>query len=188
MAVHNHGPDDPANPFCGESMVGGKLTGECLKSESQASVRAVLTEALSEALKRLWTDPEDAADQAAWDALPGKLADAVASLPGVAVIQLPEPDDDHGDGIAFWTAQEVGVADGMVVARFDPGNEVIYYEPSEAWKVASALAAAAVVATGEEACQHRSTQIIGPESSDGRGEWYQECTQCGYVTATGIDL
>jgi len=33
MAVHNHGPDDPAHPFCGESMVGGKLTGECLKSE-----------------------------------------------------------------------------------------------------------------------------------------------------------
>lgn len=56
-------------------------------------LRAVLTEALSEALKRLWTDPEDAADQADWDALPGKLADAVASLPGVAVIQLPKPDE-----------------------------------------------------------------------------------------------
>ncbi|AVP41823.1 hypothetical protein SEA_SPIKEBT_59 [Mycobacterium phage SpikeBT] len=54
-------------------------------------LRAVLTEALSEALKRLWTDPEDAADQADWDALPGKLADVIASLPGVAVIQLPEP-------------------------------------------------------------------------------------------------
>lgn len=39
-----------------------------------------------------------------------------------------------------------------------------------------------------DVCQHRSTQIIGPESSDGRGEWHQECTQCGYVTATGIDL
>ncbi|ALA48205.1 hypothetical protein PBI_SHIFA_10 [Mycobacterium phage Shifa] len=113
-------------------------------------LRAVLTEALSEALKRLWTDPEDAADQAAWDALPGKLADAVASLPGVAVIQLPEPDADHGDGIAFWTAQEVGVADGMVVARFDPGNEAIYYEPSEAWETVAALAAAAVVAAGKE--------------------------------------
>jgi len=79
------------------------------------------------------------------------VADVIASLPGVAVIQLPEPDADHGDGIAFWTAQEVGVADGMVVARFDPGNEAIYYEPSEAWETVAALAAAAVVATGEEA-------------------------------------
>ncbi|AAN16666.1 hypothetical protein MOMOMIXON_5 [Mycobacterium phage MoMoMixon] len=76
--------------------------------------------------------------------------EALASLPGVAVIQLPEPDDDHGDGIAFWTAQEVGVADGMVVARFDPGNEAIYYEPSEAWETVAALAAAAVVAEGED--------------------------------------
>ncbi|AXN53240.1 hypothetical protein PBI_HARLEY_78 [Mycobacterium phage Harley] len=77
-------------------------------------------------------------------------ADVIASLPGVAVIQLPEPDDDHGDGIAFWTAQEVGVADGMVVARFDPGNEAIYYEPSEAWETVAVLAAAAVVAEGED--------------------------------------
>ncbi|AER14119.1 hypothetical protein FGG38_gp75 [Mycobacterium phage DotProduct] len=45
-------------------------------------LRAVLTEALSEALKRLWTDPEDAADQADWDALPGKLADADYQNPG----------------------------------------------------------------------------------------------------------
>jgi len=45
------------------------------------------------------------------------VADVIASLPGVAVIQLPEPDDDHGDGIAFWTAQEVGVADGQEVVR-----------------------------------------------------------------------
>ncbi|AXC35266.1 hypothetical protein SEA_CLIFTON_72 [Mycobacterium phage Clifton] len=76
--------------------------------------------------------------------------DVLDAVPGVAVIQLPEPDADHGDGIAFWTAQEVGVADGMVVARFDPGNEAIYYEPSEAWETVAALAAAAVVATGEE--------------------------------------
>ncbi|AEK07867.1 hypothetical protein FDI59_gp096 [Mycobacterium phage Yoshi] len=37
-------------------------------------------------------------------------------------------------------------------------------------------------------CQHQSTRVIGPTSPDGRGEWHQECTQCGYVTATGVDL
>ncbi|AEK10570.1 hypothetical protein SEA_AJAY_76 [Mycobacterium phage Ajay] len=119
-------------------------------------LRAVLTEALEDELTG-WTIGDgyyksqvpfhEAREMA--DTLVGILL----SLPGVAVIQLPEPDDDHGDGIAFWTAQEVGVADGMVVARFDPGNEAIYYEPSEAWKVTSALAAAAAaaMATGEEA-------------------------------------
>ncbi|ACU41259.1 hypothetical protein ET08_12 [Mycobacterium phage ET08] len=108
-------------------------------------LRAVLTEALSRSYYRIVGSSSDCRVD------PGEiLADALLSLPGVAVIQLPEPDDDHGDGIAFWTAQEVGVADGMVVARFDPGNEAIYYEPSEAWETVAALAAAAVVATGKE--------------------------------------
>lgn len=62
---------------------------------------------------------------------------------GYGVVKLPKPDDDHGDGIAFWTDQEVGVADGMVVARFDPGNEAIYYNPTVAKDLASALLAAA---------------------------------------------
>ncbi|AEJ94276.1 hypothetical protein ALICE_12 [Mycobacterium phage Alice] len=108
-------------------------------------LRAVLTEALSRSYYRIVGSSSDCRVD------PGEiLADALLSLPGVAVIQLPEPDADHGDGIAFWTAQEVGVADGMVVARFDPGNEAIYYEPSEAWETVAALAAAAVVATGKE--------------------------------------
>ncbi|QAX93777.1 hypothetical protein SEA_SHELOB_17 [Mycobacterium phage Shelob] len=108
-------------------------------------LRAVLTEALSRSYYRIVGSSSDCRVD------PGEiLADALLSLPGVAVIQLPEPDADHGDGIAFWTAQEVGVADGMVVARFDPGNEAIYYEPSEAWETVAALAAAAVVATGRE--------------------------------------
>ncbi|QGJ93714.1 hypothetical protein SEA_HANNACONDA_73 [Mycobacterium phage Hannaconda] len=109
-------------------------------------LRAVLTEALGRSYYRIVGSSSDCRVD------PGEiLADALLSLPGVAVIQLPEPDADHGDGIAFWTAQEVGVADGMVVARFDPGNEAIYYEPSEAWETVAALAAAAAVATGEEA-------------------------------------
>ncbi|AEN79639.1 hypothetical protein PLEIONE_15 [Mycobacterium phage Pleione] len=108
-------------------------------------LRAILTEALSRSYYRIVGSSSDCRVD------PGEiLADALLSLPGVAVIQLPEPDADHGDGIAFWTAQEVGVADGMVVARFDPGNEAIYYEPSEAWETVAALAAAAVVATGRE--------------------------------------
>lgn len=73
------------------------------------------------------------------------LADVLLALPGVAVIQLPEPDDDHGDGIAFWTDQEVGVADGMVVARFDPGNDAIHYEPTVAKTLGITLYAAAVL-------------------------------------------
>ncbi|AYD83494.1 hypothetical protein SEA_FUDGETART_14 [Mycobacterium phage FudgeTart] len=108
-------------------------------------LRAILTEALSRSYYRIVGSSSDCRVD------PGEiLADALLSLPGVAVIQLPEPDADHGDGIAFWTAREVGVADGMVVARFDPGNEAIYYEPSEAWETVAALAAAAVVATGRE--------------------------------------
>ncbi|QOP65035.1 hypothetical protein I5H38_gp75 [Mycobacterium phage Firehouse51] len=119
-------------------------------------LRAVLTEALSEALKRLWTDPEDAADQADWDALPGKLADAVASLPGVAVIQLPEPYFVHSatddvNGYADWEYPHGSIAatdDGTIM-----WGKWHITDPEKVRAAAAALlaaAAAAVVATGEE--------------------------------------
>ncbi|ACE79810.1 hypothetical protein KBG_62 [Mycobacterium phage KBG] len=114
-------------------------------------LRAVLTEALSEALKRLWTDPEDAADQADWDALPGKLADAVASLPGVAVIQLPEPcnplSEWHSHCLGAWPT---GFNEDPVSAWPDP--EVIaspdgeMMSPERARGYAAALLAAAAAA------------------------------------------
>ncbi|AFL47990.1 hypothetical protein AVANI_86 [Mycobacterium phage Avani] len=108
-------------------------------------LRAVLTEALSEALKRLWTDPEDAADQADWDALPGKLADVIASLPGVAVIQLPEPEVIQGeprwnDG-NVWTGGSRKVRAYLGDARMTAAS---------ARELAADLLAAAVVAEGED--------------------------------------
>ncbi|AEL97677.1 hypothetical protein SEA_NUEVOMUNDO_7 [Mycobacterium phage NuevoMundo] len=115
-----------------------------------SELRDVLTEALVEASYDYWYEKQTLGVDSRGKDVCAYLVDRLLSLPSVAVIQLPEPDDDHGDGIAFWTAQEVGVADGMVVARFDPGNEAIYYEPSEAWETVAALAAAAVVAEGED--------------------------------------
>ncbi|QBI98707.1 hypothetical protein SEA_BOBBY_75 [Mycobacterium phage Bobby] len=121
-------------------------------------LRAVLTEALSEALNRLWTDPEDAADQADWDALPGKLADVITSLPGVAVIQLPDemtdrtnvaekircqPMWEHQGSWATVEGDEVEFeADNQMVCGIIPVNSV----PG----LVSVLAAAAVVAEGED--------------------------------------
>lgn len=71
---------------------------------------------------------------------------------GWELVKLPKPDDDQGDGIAFWTEQEVGVADGMVVARFDPGgNEAIYFDPAVAYAAAVALLAAARVVGATDA-------------------------------------
>ncbi|AXC34982.1 hypothetical protein SEA_SANDALPHON_74 [Mycobacterium phage Sandalphon] len=125
-------------------------------------LRAVLTEALSEALKRLWTDPEDAADQADWDALPGKLADVIASLPGVVVIQLPEPyfeatGDEFENGRKDYAFGDVSVfADGEI-HLFGAVWETAAIEEFAAGILAAvaeskrAAAAAAVVATGEEA-------------------------------------
>ncbi|ACI12695.1 hypothetical protein DOROTHY_81 [Mycobacterium phage Dorothy] len=111
-------------------------------------LRAVLTEALSEALKRLWTDPEDAADQADWDALPGKLADVIASLPGVAVIQLPDEAEIRARHISFGRG-----ADCECCPPWIKDEDIdIEYSVSEAREFAAALlAAAAVVAAGEEA-------------------------------------
>ena len=37
-------------------------------------------------------------------------------------------------------------------------------------------------------CPHANTMVCGPTSLDGAGEWHEECTQCGYVIATGLDL
>ncbi|QPX62778.1 hypothetical protein SEA_PLUMBUS_81 [Mycobacterium phage Plumbus] len=171
MAVHNHGPDDPANPFCGESMVGGKLTGECLKSESQASVRAVLTEALGKHhIYYLMGEDADRCTGCKWrgnglDEFEGHLADVIASLPGVAVIQLPEPnstryEDDEfppADRLAWWCPGSLfgisqwGYPNEVQIAYngepFEPVNII------EARFIAAALlaaAAAAVVAAGEE--------------------------------------
>ncbi|AIW02471.1 hypothetical protein AVV73_gp079 [Mycobacterium phage CaptainTrips] len=127
-------------------------------------LRAVLTEALSEALKRLWTDPEDAADQAAWDALPGKLADVIASLPGVAVTQLPEPDRTDNDAQTFYADYGIRVdnsvsgREGRIWTDFGLGTEfkcemnaagAMWW--AKMFAAASLAAAAAVVATGEEA-------------------------------------
>ncbi|WNM74062.1 hypothetical protein SEA_LUNABLU_82 [Mycobacterium Phage LunaBlu] len=117
-------------------------------------LRAVLTEALSEALKRLWTDPEDAVDQADWDALPGKLADVIASLPGVAVIQLPEPDVDEYGNTTFADGTVVTFKDGWTQLRLeDIGRDDCYDWDDDQLRDfgAALLAAAAVVATGEEA-------------------------------------
>lgn len=108
-----------------------------------ADLKTVLTETLRQHL---------ACDCGEWaedmDETVEHLADVLLGLSGVAVTQLPEPDDNHGDGIAFWTDQEVGVADGMVVARFDPGSEAIYYEPRAAKALAAALLAAGVFSEG----------------------------------------
>lgn len=98
---------------------------------------------------------DDAYLHGAWNSRPNVEPQAVLDAlreAGWALTALPKPDDDQGDGIAFWTDQEVGVADGMVVARFDPGNEAIYYEPDAAKALATALlaAAAAVSQDGEQ--------------------------------------
>lgn len=60
------------------------------------------------------------------------------------IVELPEPDDDHRDGIAFWwQSAEVGASDGMVITRLDPGSESIWLNPEVARNVAAALLAAA---------------------------------------------
>ncbi|TDZ92105.1 hypothetical protein [Mycobacteroides salmoniphilum] len=54
-------------------------------------------EALSEALGRLWTEPEDDRDAADWKALPSRLLDALKAN-GFAVVELPiQRIDAYGD-------------------------------------------------------------------------------------------
>ncbi|AIM51027.1 hypothetical protein SEA_MODRAGONS_83 [Mycobacterium phage Modragons] len=84
--------------------------------------------------------------------------DNIASLPGVAVIQLPEPSyvDEPEAGMkgvgfnggprdAHLSERGVYAYDGMVYDQWDGVT------PADALKVAGWWAAAAVVATGEEA-------------------------------------
>ncbi|ALA48615.1 hypothetical protein POPTART_69 [Mycobacterium phage PopTart] len=115
-------------------------------------LRAVLTEALSEALNRLWTDPEDAADQADWDALPGKLADVIVSLPGVAVIQLPEPTHSGTVSTSFrrataWSRIPQARGESRLITLDDPGRCM---SATEARTLAADLIAAAAVVAEEE--------------------------------------
>jgi hypothetical protein len=78
--------------------------------------------------------------------------DALLSLPGIAITQLPTPDDDHHDGIAFWwQSADVGVSDGMVLAKFDPGTESLWFYPELARDIAGALLAAAAAAEADHA-------------------------------------
>jgi hypothetical protein len=63
---------------------------------------------------------------------------------GFAIVELPEPDDDHHDGIAFWwQSAEVGANGDMVITQLDPGSEAIWFNPDVARGVAAALLAAA---------------------------------------------
>lgn len=72
---------------------------------------------------------------------------ALLSLPGIAIVELPEPDDD---GIAFWwQAAVVGVDDGAVVTALDPDSEQVWLSPEVARTYAAALLAAANTAEAE---------------------------------------
>ncbi|ACI12385.1 gp74 [Mycobacterium phage Fruitloop] len=115
-------------------------------------LRAVLTEALSRSYYRIVGSSSDCRVD------PGEiLADAVLSLPGVAVIQLPEPsyvDEPEAGmkGVGFnggpqdthLSERGVYVHDGLVYDQWDGVT------PADALKVAGWWAAAAVVAAGEE--------------------------------------
>lgn len=68
---------------------------------------------------------------------------------GYAVVALPKPDDDHGDGIAFWWSQQrddVGAVDGLVVVRSELGDS--HHDTDDARALAAALLAAAEAAGG----------------------------------------
>ncbi|AER49993.1 hypothetical protein CM00_gp63 [Mycobacterium phage Kugel] len=115
-------------------------------------LRAVLTEALQRAHYRIVGGSSDCRVD------PGEiLADAVLSLPGVAVIQLPEPYFVHSatddvNGYADWEYPHGSIAttdDGTIM-----WGKWHITDPEKVRAAAAALlaaAAAAVVAAGEEA-------------------------------------
>ncbi|AIM40481.1 hypothetical protein PBI_ESTAVE1_91 [Mycobacterium phage Estave1] len=75
------------------------------------------------------------------------VADALRSLPGVAVIQLPEP--QRTEPTSQWFDGTVWATPGSNKVRCELEDHRLF--ASEALELSAALAAAAVVATGEEA-------------------------------------
>ncbi|AWN05001.1 hypothetical protein I5H21_gp078 [Mycobacterium phage Byougenkin] len=168
MAVHNHGPDDPANPFCGESMVGGKLTGECLKTESRASgLRDVLTEAqrdeIAKAISahRLWNGRCEACGETSRHEsrhMADAAVEVLASLPGVAVIQLPDEMTDRTNVAEkirrqpMWEHQGSWATVEGDEVEFEADNQMVcgIIRVNSVPGLVSVLAAAAAVAEGED--------------------------------------
>lgn len=75
------------------------------------------------------------------------LADTLLSIPGIAITELPEADDVHNDGIAFWWKDaEVGVDREMVIARLEPGADGTWINAESARSLAAVLLAAAAKA------------------------------------------
>ncbi|AYQ99425.1 hypothetical protein I5H37_gp080 [Mycobacterium phage Filuzino] len=105
-------------------------------------LRAVLTEALSRSYYRIVGSSSDCRVD------PGEiLADAVLSLPGVAVIQLPEPSHGpDGEGRVTWTPSVSSVT-ATPNAVWDEDFDMT---PEHAHELGVALLAAAVVAEGED--------------------------------------
>ena len=109
-------------------------------------LRAVLTEALSRSYYRIVGSSSDCRVD------PGEiLADAILSLPGVAVIQLPEPDEDGNEWIAgrekvFYTTGDE-VADVSMVAPVTGSGEAQLIFVEDPQGLAAALLAAAAAAT-----------------------------------------
>ncbi|ALA48822.1 hypothetical protein XFACTOR_74 [Mycobacterium phage XFactor] len=111
-------------------------------------LRAVLTEALSRSYYRIVGGSSDCRVD------PGEiLADALLSLPGVAVIQLPEATHSGTVSTSFrrataWRKIPQVRGENRLVTLDDPGRCM---NPDEARILAAdLLAAAAVVAAGEE--------------------------------------
>ncbi|ACH62694.1 hypothetical protein SCOTTMCG_15 [Mycobacterium phage ScottMcG] len=110
-------------------------------------LRAVLTEALSRSYYRIVGSSSDCRVD------PGEiLADALLSLPGVAVIQLPEVDRGWATRNAWTVDESYVVAETDVGVVLEGDDTVTALRVETATRLAAALlaAAAAVVATGEE--------------------------------------
>ncbi|UTN92764.1 hypothetical protein SEA_BENCH_44 [Mycobacterium Phage Bench] len=116
-------------------------------------LRAVLTEALGRSYYRIVGSSSDCRVD------PGEiLADALLSLPGVAVIQLPEPEVWDGPGKErYWRIGDTTVTVDKwnvlsVTLNDDWSDDETPPSAADFRDLAAALlAAAAVVATGEEA-------------------------------------
>jgi hypothetical protein len=106
---------------------------------------------LADALDEIWNN----SDADAWSShrVVGEICDKVLSLPGVAIVELPEPDSDHYDGeyggpadrlawldiaefdVSAWNADEVQI--GLCQEPLEP------IAAADARKLAAALLAAA---------------------------------------------
>ncbi|AFA45093.1 hypothetical protein FDI13_gp085 [Mycobacterium phage Spartacus] len=113
-------------------------------------LRDVLTEALVEASYDYWYEKQTLGVDSRGKDVCAYLVDRLLSLPGVAVIQLPEPDhvvsgDEFENGRKDYALGDVSVFDDGEIHLFGA-----VWKLSDVDHLAAALLAAAAVAEGED--------------------------------------